>query len=202
YKITQRHQPRLHLVVLLGPSHRLSFNGMALCSSDYYQTPLGNVAIDHQLDNELLEISTISILDEAHKMEHSLEVQLPFLQTVLDEFHLIPIVVGDCKPETISQVLELALQQDNTLIVISSDLSHYHDYQYAKQIDQLTSDAIEQLRYEDIAYEQACGRNPIRGLLAYSRAHHLHASVVDLRNSGDTAGPKDRVVGYGAYVIQ
>jgi AmmeMemoRadiSam system protein B len=130
-----------------------------------------------------------------------LEVHLPFLQEVLHDFSLVPLLVGDASPEEVGHVLETLWGGPETLIVISSDLSHYHNYQNAKQMDSATSAAIEQLRFERIGYEDACGRNPINGLLWAARRRALHGETIDLRNSGDTAGPRDQVVGYGAYVF-
>lgn len=193
---------KISRVILLGPSHRVGFSGLALSSAEYFATPLGYVPIDHTTDDRLTLLPQVSVLDQAHSMEHSLEVHLPFLQTVLDEFQLLPMVVGDAGPEEVAQVLELLWGEEETLIVISSDLSHYQDYVSAQHLDQATSLAIEELRYEDIHYDDACGRNPIRGLLYFARTHQLHAHAVDVRNSGDTQGDKSRVVGYGAYVVE
>jgi len=144
----------------------------------------------------------VRVFDLAHAAEHSLEVQLPFLQLALDDFTLVPLVVGDATPEEVDAVLERLWGGAETLIVISSDLSHYHDYDSARHLDQATSRAIEALREQDIGYEDACGRIPVNGLLQCARNHGLHARTVDLRNSGDTAGSRDRVVGYGAYVFE
>ncbi len=188
-------------VVLLGPSHRVGFIGLALSSADYFRTPLGDIALDRTAMAQLRDLPQVVQLDEAHQLEHSLEVHLPFLQEVLGEFTLVPLVVGDAEAEEVGAVLERLWGGPETLIVISSDLSHYHDYQTARQLDSATSRAIEQLRYEDLAYDDACGRNPVRGLLLAARHLGLHAKVVDLRNSGDTAGPRDSVVGYGAYLF-
>ncbi|RLA19853.1 MAG: AmmeMemoRadiSam system protein B, partial [Gammaproteobacteria bacterium] len=136
-----------------------------------------------------------------HEFEHSLEVQLPFLQVVLDSFCLLPIVAGDCPAELVEQVLESFYDQEDTLIVISSDLSHFHDYVTAQRLDKETSTIIEQLDYQNLGYDSACGRVPISGLLALAKKNSLTVKTVDLRNSGDTVGDKSRVVGYGAYVI-
>ena len=143
----------------------------------------------------------MQILDEAHAREHSLEVHLPFLQEVLGDFTLIPLVVGKAAPEDVSAVLDMLWGGPETLIVISSDLSHYYDYTIARRLDQATSRAIEALRPQDIGAEQACGCTPINGLLCAARTHGLYARTVDLRTSGDTAGPRDEVVGYGAYLF-
>ncbi len=189
-------------VVLLGPSHRVGFNGMALSSADYFVTPLGQIAVDRDAVQKISSLSSVQVLDQAHAQEHSLEVHLPFLQETLGEFKLVPLVVGDAAPEPVAQVLEALWGGPETLIVISSDLSHYHDYKTAQKLDSATSQAIEQLRMEDIDYDHACGRNPVNGLLYLARRRGLVAKTIDLRNSGDTAGSQDRVVGYGAYVFQ
>ena len=188
-------------VVLLGPSHRVPLTGLAATGMTHFATPLGQIPIDQQALEKVLSLPQVSILDQAHAYEHSLEVQLPFLQEVLKHFNLIPLVVGETTPIQVSEVLEILWGGEETLIVISSDLSHYHDYDTAQKIDQLTSKAIENLRFEEIHYEQACGRNPINGLLHVARTRGLHAQTVDLRNSGDTAGPRHQVVGYGTYVF-
>ena len=129
-------------------------------------------------------------------------MQLPFLQAMLDDFSIVPIVAGDASPEEVSQVLELLWGGSETLIVISSDLSHYHDYATAQQLDKTTSKAIENLHYEQLGFESACGRVPISGLLKLAKDNALTIKNIDLRNSGDTAGDKQRVVGYGAYIIE
>ncbi len=188
-------------VVLMGPSHRVGFNGIATTSADAFNTPLGNIPIDRKALEKILDLSFVHVLDQAHSREHSLEVHLPFLQEVFADFSLVPLVAGDATPSEVGEVLERLWGDQATLIVVSSDLSHYHDYDTARQIDAATSHAIEALKLEDIDYESACGRIPINGLLYAARKHRLHAKTVDLRNSGDTAGPQDRVVGYGAYVF-
>lgn len=190
----------IHQVVLLGPSHRVSFRGLAVPQVKQFATPLGNVTIDQAGIQTSLVLPFVIQSDEAHALEHSLEVHLPFLQTLLvDDFTLIPIVVGDATAEQVSQVIEQFWEDTHTLIVISSDLSHYHAYAKAKKMDTFTSHAIEQLQPEKISYDHACGRIPILGLLNLARQKHLKVKTLDLRNSGDTAGDKSRVVGYGAY---
>ncbi len=188
-------------VILLGPAHRVPFRGLAVPSVDSLATPLGEVAVDKAAVAQLAHLPQVHVMDEAHASEHSLEVHLPFLQTVLSHFTLVPLAVGEATPAQVGEVLECLWGGAETLIVISSDLSHYHDYETAQRMDSATSRAIEQLRLEDIEYEQACGRVPINGLLYVARKRGLSAETVDLRNSGDTAGPRDQVVGYGAYVF-
>lgn len=189
-------------VVLLGPAHRVSFSGLATSSASAFDTPLGPMTLDRATLDRLLALPQVRPFDEAHALEHSLEVQLPFLQVVLGECMLVPLVVGKTEPDAIAQVLERVWGEAETLIVVSSDLSHYHDYETARRRDQATARAIEQLHPEAIGYEDACGRDPINGLLHFARRHGLQARTLDLRNSGDTAGPPDRVVGYGAFAFR
>lgn len=188
-------------VVLLGPSHRVPLIGLALPEADAFLTPLGKIPLDKTAMREIENLPQVKRLDAAHTMEHSLEVQLPFLQQMLGNFQLVPLVVGDATPEQVAEVLDALWGGEETLIVISSDLSHYHDYDTAKRMDGETSKAIEALAPERIGYDQACGRNGVNGLLTLARRRGLHAETVDLRNSGDTAGPRDQVVGYGAYIV-
>lgn len=189
-------------VVLLGPSHRVGFEGLALSGADYYDMPFGRIPLDKRAIADVAQLPAVRVFDAAHAREHSLEVHLPFLQEMLGEFTLVPIVVGDARPEDVAAVLEKLWDGARTLIVVSSDLSHYHDYATAKRLDAATSRAIEELRYEDIGYDDACGRAPVSGLLCYARRHGLRVKAVDVRNSGDTAGSRDQVVGYGAYVVE
>jgi AmmeMemoRadiSam system protein B len=193
--------PYITRVILLGPSHRVPFYGIAASSADQFATPLGTIPLDRSLIDQLVSNHQVKLLDEAHSMEHSLEVHLPFLQKALGNFSLVPLVVGDANPEEVAKVLDTCWGGDETLIVISSDLSHYHDYTTAQKMDRATSHAIEELEPEAIHFDDACGRNPVNGLLQLARKKGLHAHTIDLRNSGDTAGPRDQVVGYGAYII-
>jgi len=192
---------RIRRVVLLGPAHRVAFDGLALSGAAAFVTPLGKIPLDVAAVAQLQALPQVCVLDAAHREEHSLEVQLPFLQEVLGDFTLIPLVVGDATPVEVSEVIETLWGGEETLIVISSDLSHYHDYATARRRDAATTRAIEALRPQDIGYEDACGRLPVGGLLLCARRHGLRVETLDLRNSGDTAGPRDRVVGYGAWAF-
>ena len=189
-------------VVLLGPSHRVAFHGLAAPSVDYLETPLGRIAVDRSAWQQLADMPQFTIDDSPHAREHSLEVQLPFMQEALGEVAVVPLAVGDASPPEVGEVIERLWGGPETLIVISSDLSHYYDYDTAQRLDRETSSAIEALRYEDLDYESACGRVPVSGLLYVARKRGLKVSTVDLRNSGDTAGDRARVVGYGAYVVE
>ena len=188
-------------VVVLGPSHFVAIDGVAVSSAKCFATPLGAVRVDTDAVRQLRSLRQVELVDEAHAQEHSLEVQLPFLQMVLGDFSLIPLAAGDASPEEICEVIEAVWDGADTRLVVSSDLSHYYDFQTAKRLDRATADAIEALSPADIGEDQACGRLPIRGLLQSAQRHHLRAHTIDLRNSGDTAGPRDRVVGYGAFAF-
>jgi AmmeMemoRadiSam system protein B len=200
-RLTKAHD-RITRVVLIGPSHRVAFRGLAVSRAETFTTPLGNILVDQAAVQAIVQLPFVEYIEQAHTYEHSLEVHLPFLQEVLDNFEIVPIVAGDASPEQVSQVLEVLWGGDETLIVISSDLSHYHDYVTAQQMDKSTSHTIEQLQYEHLASESACGKVPVSGLLKLARKKSLSVKTIDLRNSGDTAGDKASVVGYGAYVIE
>ncbi len=187
-------------VVLMGPAHRVYVKGMALSTVDYFATPFGNIPLDKATQQKLIKMNSVLEFDETHKEEHSLEVHLPFLQTLLNEFLLIPIVVGDVSAADVSDVLK-SIWNDETLIIVSSDLSHFHHYDQAKLLDKQTTTAIESFNIESIGSEQACGCRPMNGLLQFANENSLSVKTLDVRNSGDTAGTKDRVVGYGAYAI-
>jgi AmmeMemoRadiSam system protein B/AmmeMemoRadiSam system protein A len=187
-------------VILLGPSHRVGFKGIAATSSTAYSTPLGKIPVDSAAVQLALQQNGTGFLDEAHTNEHSLEVHLPFLQRVLDTFSLVPLVVGDATTDEVAGVLKVLWGGPETLIVISSDLSHYHPYSEAQQIDAKTSKKILALEPELVG-EEACGCRPLNGLLQVLRDKKLTVEEIDVRNSGDTAGDRDRVVGYGAYVV-
>ena len=192
---------RITRVVLLGPAHRVPVRGLALSGADRFATPLGLIDIDKQAEDSLKHLPQVRVLAAAHRQEHSLEVHLPFLQLVLGRIELVPLVVGDATPEEVAEVLELLWGGDETLIVISSDLSHYHDYETARAMDSHTADLIRGLRLEEIGPYQACGCIPLHGLLTVARQRGLKIELLDLRNSGDTAGPRDRVVGYGSFSV-
>lgn len=202
YSLLSGIRKTINRVVLIGPSHRIGFKGLAVSRAKSFSTPLGKIAIDTEAVNNLSSLPFVKHIEQAHIHEHCLEVQLPFLQTILDSFTIVPIVAGDATSEQVSTVLKMLWGGPETLIVISSDLSHYHDYKTAQKIDRETSNKIENLQYETLDYESACGRIPISGLLALAREKSLCAKTIDLRNSGDTAGDKNRVVGYGSYVIE
>jgi AmmeMemoRadiSam system protein B len=189
----------INRAVLIGPAHRAATRGLAVSDAEAFATPLGIVPVDRQSCQEIKTLEQVRVYERAHSQEHCLEVQLPFLQTILVDFEIVPLVVGDASPDEVAEVLEMLWGGTETVVIISSDLSHYHDYATANRLDRETSDRIEGL--QPVFEGQACGRRAINGLLQLARERRMKAKTVDLRNSGDTAGPKDRVVGYGAYAF-
>jgi AmmeMemoRadiSam system protein B len=185
-------------VLLLGPSHYVAFTGLALSHHAVFHTPLGDVPVDANAIQHIQALPQVQFIEAAHEREHCLEVHLPFLQVALDQFSIIPLVVGSATPEEVAEVLDL-LWDEHTLVVVSSDLSHYLDYTTACTVDARTCDKIEQLDYSHLKPEEACGAHAVAGLLKAAMRRHLTATTLDLRNSGDTEGDKDRVVGYGAW---
>lgn len=187
-------------VVLLGPAHRVPVRGLALAGVASFATPLGKITVDLNATAALTRQPQVTVDPAAHALEHSLEVHLPFLQAALDHFSLVPLVVGDASATEVAQVLELLWGGPETLIVISSDLSHYLPYPKAQAMDQDTVRQILDLR-GPIGHRQACGGTPISGLLLAAKRHHLRPRLLGLCNSGDTAGEKERVVGYAAFAF-
>jgi AmmeMemoRadiSam system protein B len=187
-------------VVLLGPAHRVAVRGLALPSARAFATPLGEVEIDRKAAALALTLPQVSENDAAHAQEHSLEVQLPFLQGVLDDFRIVPFAVGMASTDEVADVLERLWGGPETLILVSSDLSHYHGYAEARAIDRDSANGILALS-PVLDHEQACGATPINALLLCARRRNLVPELLDLRNSGDTAGDRSRVVGYASFAF-
>jgi len=187
-------------VVLIGPCHRVPMRGLAVPSVEAFATPLGEIPINAAGCRRLRELGLVGVSDAPHASEHSLEVQLPFLQTVLGQFDLLPIAVGLAPPGQVARVLDAVWNGPQTLIVVSTDLSHYHTYEEARTLDTLATQSILSL-HDDLADEQACGARGINGLLQVARRLGLEVELLDQRNSGDTAGDRSRVVGYGSYAV-
>lgn len=191
---------RIRRVVLLGPTHRVYVRGLALPGVERFATPLGEIALDRAGVQTLSRLPQVVTSAAAHQLEHSLEVQLPFLQEVLGAFELLPLAVGDASAEEVAEVLEAVWGGDETLIVISSDLSHFLPSSLARQVDRGTADAILAMN-PHLNHEQACGATPVNGLLKAAKRHGLRPVELDLRNSADTAGDLERVVGYAAFAF-
>ncbi|MCW8949683.1 MAG: AmmeMemoRadiSam system protein B [Sedimenticola sp.] len=188
-------------VIILAPAHRVAFHGIAYSAATHFETPLGLIPVDLAALAQITDLSAVEKNSIAFEEEHSIEVHLPFLQEVLGHFSIVPLLVGDTTAEQVAAVLEKLWGGTETLVVISSDLSHYLDYRSAQKMDRNTTRAIESLDPNALTYHSACGKTPVSALLLSARNHGLQATTLDLRNSGDTAGSHDRVVGYGAYVF-
>jgi AmmeMemoRadiSam system protein B len=192
---------RIRRVVLLGPTHRVAVRGLALPGVDAFSTPLGSIPLDTEAMQCIAHLPQVTVSARAHAQEHSLEVQLPFLQAVLHDFKLLPLAVGTASADEVDEVLELVWGGDETLIVVSSDLSHYLPYDLARRMDSSTAQSILNMQ-TGITHDHACGATPINGLLLAAQHFHLTPHLLDLRNSGDTAGSKDGVVGYAAFAFE
>jgi AmmeMemoRadiSam system protein B/AmmeMemoRadiSam system protein A len=192
---------KIDRVVLIGPSHYVGFRGLAVDIAETWAMPGGTVALDTEAIARLRALPMVGELDAAYQREHALEVHVPFLQHVLGEFRLVPIVTGDAPPEAVAVVFDALWGGPETLIVVSTDLSHYLDYAACRRLDQSTAEAIERFDIDALGPAEACGRVPMRGLLLAARRRGMSIERLDLRNSGDTAGPRDRVVGYGAWAL-
>jgi AmmeMemoRadiSam system protein B len=200
YARLRPHRHQYTRVILLGPCHRIAVKGMALSGADVFRTPLGDVPLDKE-SIAALEMPDVKVFDATHQFEHSLEVHLPFLQSVIESFSLVPLVVGDVTPQSVARVIDALWGGPETLIVISSDLSHYLTYDDARATDKATCRAIENLQAESIHHHDACGATLIGALLIATKRRDMNVITLDLRNSGDTAGDKRHVVGYGAWIF-
>ncbi len=185
----------------MGPAHRTHVSGLAAPSIAAFQTPLGHVPVDQNAVRKVLTFPQVETFDAAFDDEHCLEVQLPFLQQVLDEFTIVPLLVGDASGDQVAEVMRTLWGGPETLVVVSSDLSHCYNYDRARRLDGMTSRAIEALEPDQISNDGACGRQSVKGLLKLAREFRLQSKIIDLRNSGDTVGPRSEVVGYGAYAF-
>lgn len=191
---------RVRRVVLLGPSHYVSFRGLALPGTEALATPLGDLPVDDG-GAALAALPQVSILPAAHAREHSLEVHLPFLLRALGGAAVVPLAVGRAAPAEVAEALEVLWGGEETVVVVSSDLSHYLPYEEAREVDLRTAERIAALDPEPLPPDAACGAHPLNGLVYAARWRRMRARLLDLRNSGDTAGPRDRVVGYGAFAF-
>jgi AmmeMemoRadiSam system protein B len=187
--------------ILVGPAHFAPVRGLALSGAAAFDTPLGRVRVDDDARATILDLPGVTVDDYPHDPEHCLEVQLPFLQTLFIDFTIVPLLVGDTPAGQVADVLDALWDGPETRIVISSDLSHFYDLATARRLDEETAEAIVGLRPEALREECACGREAVAGLLLAARRRAMRAELVDLRSSGDTGGPPDRVVGYGAFLF-
>jgi len=199
YRCLEPVRDTIHRVVLLGPAHRVYLRGMAVPSVAAFATPLGEVRLDREAIDAIADLPEVCVSDEAHREEHSLEVQLPFLQRVLGDFALVPVVVGDCPPEPVAALIDALWGGPETLLVISTDLSHFHRYEEAVRRDRRTCERVLE-RDATLGGEDACGARALNGLLRSEHCAALALELLAVCNSGDTAGDHSRVVGYGAFL--
>ena len=188
-------------VVVIGPAHYVALRGIAVPTVDAFETPLGRMPVDREALAAIADLPFVVEADAPHAPEHALEVELPFLQMLLGPFVVVPLVVGNAEPNDVAAVLRRLWGGAETLVVISSDLSHYHDYDTARRLDAATAAAIERGDWGQLGSDNACGFLPIAGLLVEAARRGLKAQRLSLCNSGDTAGGRDRVVGYGAWTF-
>jgi AmmeMemoRadiSam system protein B len=200
YGLLENRRSTIRRVVLLGPTHRVAIRGIALPDAELFETPLGSVPIDIDLAVRIEALPQVVGSRDAHAAEHSLEVQLPFLQRVIGEFSLLPLAVGMAHADEVAEVLDAVWGGPETLIVVSTDLSHFHPYREAQELDGATVADVLAMR-SDIDHEHACGATPLNGLLVSARRRGLTPHLVDARNSGDTAGDRSRVVGYASFAL-
>ncbi|MDO8388892.1 MAG: AmmeMemoRadiSam system protein B [Actinomycetota bacterium] len=202
YARVRQWQQAITRVVVIGPAHRVPVHGLALSSAAAFATPLGPVPIDHIANGLLARRAGVYTDDGAHELEHSIEVHLPFLQRVLGlDWSLVPIIAGAASATMVADALEMVWGADGTLVVVSTDLSHYHDQRTASRMDAETAAMIVSAQWEEVDGDHACGAVPVRGALELTRRHTDAVTLLDLRTSGDTAGPAARVVGYGSFLV-
>jgi len=188
-------------VILFGPAHRYPVTQLSSHSADYFSTPLGDIEVDKNLQNILQQKGLIRLLDQAFEGEHSLEVQLPFLQSILPEFSVLPILTGQNDSDRISEILQLFWHEKDVLFIISTDLSHFHEYHLARELDKNTIDATLHLQYDTLGFDHACGLTGLKGIMKASKKLGTEITLLDARNSGDTAGSKNSVVGYASFLV-
>lgn len=199
YKLFLKSKHKVNTIVLIGPAHFVPFFGIATTYADSFITPLGSIDVEKQIVSKALQLKHVVELDVAFQKEHCLEVQLPFISQVLPHCKIVPFLVGNTSYQEVAELMKIVWGGPETLIIVSSDLSHYHDYETANKLDQETSLAIENLQIEKMGTNSACGKLAIQGLLQCAIDFGLKVTKLELKNSGDTAGDRKRVVGYGAY---
>lgn len=201
FALLQPLRNRIRRVVMLGPAHRVPFEGVCAPESECFQTPLGEVSVDQMALARISALPQVIRSDEPHRQEHCLEVELPFLQRLLNDNTVLPLLVGDATPSAVAEVIDILWGDQETLILISSDLSHFHDRASARAMDDRTSRRIERMQAEALGFDDACGRLPIAGLLHTARRRGMRVEVLARADSGEASGDTRRVVGYGSYAL-
>jgi MEMO1 family protein len=205
YREVAAREPAVDRVVLLGPAHRVPIGGVGVgvCTARAWRTPLGDVPVDLETCRRLVDEGAAVTADDAHAPEHSIEVQLPFLLEVLGPVEIVPLLVGRCSPEAVATVVDRADGDgDNTLVVVSSDLSHYLTEADARVRDEATRRAIVEGRHGDIGPQDACGCVAIAGMVLIARAHRLVTRPLAMATSAAATGDTSRVVGYGSFAFE
>ena len=203
YRLLRAWRGQISRVVLIGPAHRVAFSGIATVTANAFDTPLGDLLVDMNAIDELANLPFVYPYDEAHAPEHGLEVHLPFLiETLGGDFKVLPLLFGDVSVEYTAKVLDRFWGKPSTLVVVSTDLSHFYHYEQAKRIDCVTVDAILAGQTQAIGPRQACGHTAVQAAMQCAKQHGAKPRLLDLRNSGDTSGPRDEVVGYTAIVYE
>ena len=201
YRLLHKKQAKLKRLILLGPSHKHAFKGIAVPSHERFETPFASLPVDQDFKQKALALPFVSVDDAAFEHEHCLEMQWPFISLIAPHVHILPLIIGAASPAEVKKLLDAVWGGDETMILISSDLSHYHPYVEAQELDKKTNQMIETLQPQLVS-ENACGHRAINGALLKAIDLNMRVTGVDRRNSGDTAGPKDRVVGYASYVFE
>lgn len=200
YRLLEPVYDSIRRVVILGNSHRDTINGFALPGVDVFKTPLGDVKVDPHAVQHLLNEPDVQELPEAHRLEHSIEVQLPFLQTVLEDFVIVPLIVGNNDPKRVAELLKPLWGAEETLIVISTGLSRKRPQSEARSQDAHSAERIRKMKI-DFSYPEACGFNALNGFLYLAKEKHLDSKCLALSTSADTNGLKDRVRGFGSFAF-
>lgn len=202
YQYLKPYQNKFKKVLLIGPAHRKAFHGIGVLQDDFYNTPIGALKIEREIIEKLVDkFERVNYQDLAFNGEHCLEVQFPFLQLVLNQVSIIPTLVSHCDTERVSELIKYFWEEEETLIIISSDLSHFLDYESCSKKDFLTSQNIVSMKGENLQHDDACGQLGIAGLLQVVKEKGFNISEVSRCNSGDVTGEMSRVVGYGGYLI-
>ncbi len=202
YRLLAQRKGEIKRVVLLGPNHRMPVRGIALSPAEAWETPFGPLPVDRTARDSLARQPGFAVTPMPFVNEHSLEVHLPFIHRVLGKVEILPMLVGETTTEQASRTLDALWGGPETAIIISSDLSHYHDYETCRTKDEETASGIERLQQDICVGDRACGFHSIKGLIDQAQRRDLRVTALDVRNSGDTHGPRDRVVGYGSFAFE
>ena len=201
YKTLLNHKDKIENIILLSPAHRYPLSQVAFHSAQHFQTPLGKIEVNHKLIKSIEHFNFVNNINDAFNFEHALEVHLPFIQYLFKSVKIVPLIVGACSEDNIAEMIETLWNPPQNIIIVSSDLSHFHSYEKAQRIDQQTRQKIEHLNFSALNPDDAYGYYPLKGLIKIALKKELKVTALDLRNSGDTAGDKNRVVGYGSFAF-